>query len=154
MVDEHYKIRQRTSQYFGARLITQEWVQPGEAQHRLFRAASDVKDAKGHTLVTAYAVLRPDGQWSLLAVNKDHENAQPLHIVFNDADGKTTSRFTGPVTMITFGKNQYTWHPNRKKGYADPDGPAASSTIQGTANTVYTLPPASVTVLRGKIAAE
>ncbi|HTZ48805.1 MAG TPA: discoidin domain-containing protein [Verrucomicrobiae bacterium] len=154
MVDEHYKIRQRTSQYFGAQLITQEWVQAGEAEHRLFRAASDVKDAKGHTLVTAYAVLRPDGQWSLLVINKDHENAQPVHVVFNDSDGKTASRFAGPVTMITFGKNQYTWHPNRKKGYADPDGPAASSTIQATGNTIYTLPPASVTVLRGKIAVE
>ena len=154
MVDEHYKIRQRTSQYFAAQLITQEWVQPGEAEHRLFRAGSDVKDSKGHTLVTAYAVLRPDGQWSLLVVNKDHENAQPVQIVFNDTEGKTASRFAGPVTMITFGKNQYTWHPNRKKGYADPDGPAVGSTIQGTANTVYTLPPASVTVLRGRIATE
>jgi hypothetical protein len=55
--------------------------------------------------------------------------------------------------MITFGKNQYVWHPNRKQGYADPDGPAATSTIQGTADTVYALPPASVTVLRGKIGA-
>jgi hypothetical protein len=154
MVDEHYKIRQRTSQYFGAQLITQEWVQPGDAEHRLFRAGSDLKDSKGHTLVTAYAVWRPDGQWSLMVINKDHENAQPLHIVFQDADTKATSRFAGPVTMITFGRNQYTWHPNRKKGYADPDGPAASSTIQAAPNTVYNLPPASVTVLRGKIAAE
>jgi len=42
---------------------------------------------------------------------------------------------------------------DRKQGYADPDGPAATSTIQGVADTIYTLPPASLTVLRGKIAA-
>jgi hypothetical protein len=55
--------------------------------------------------------------------------------------------------MITFGKSQYVWHANRKQGYADPDGPAVTSTIQGVADTIYTLPPASLTVLRGKIVA-
>jgi hypothetical protein len=151
MVDKDYKIRQRTSQYFAAQLITQEWVQPKDAEHRLFPAASDIKDAAGHVLVTAYAVLRPDGQWSLLVVNKDHDNAHPVRITFNDADTSTDHSFSGPVTMITFGKTQYQWHPNRKLGYADPDGPAATSTIPGTANATYTLPPASVTVLRGNI---
>jgi hypothetical protein len=53
--------------------------------------------------------------------------------------------------MITFGKTQYQWHPNRKEGYADPDGPAATSIVQGGADAVYTLPAASLTVIRGKI---
>lgn len=150
MVNGEYEIRQRTSQYFAAQLITQEWVESLDAQHELFRAASDIKDGQGHMLVTAYAVLRPDGQWSLLIVNKDHENAHPVHIAF-DRNVKGEESLVGPVTMITFGKTQYTWHPNRKQGYADPDGPAATSTIQGNAGTVYTLPAASVTVLRGRI---
>jgi hypothetical protein len=149
MVDKDYKIRQRTSQYFAAQLITQEWVQPKDAEHRLFPAVSDIKDAAGHVLVTAYAVLRPDGQWSLLVINKDHDNAHPVRITFNYADTSTERSFTGPVRMITFGKTQYQWHPNRKQGYADPDGPAATSTIPATANMIYSLPPASVTVLRG-----
>lgn len=151
MVDKNYEIGQRTSQYFAAQMLTQEWVQPKDAEHRLFRAASDIKDAQGHVLVTAYAVERPDGQWSLLLINKDHDHAHPVHIVF-DSDKQSARVFNGPVTMITFGSAQYTWHPNRKQGYADPDGPAATSTIQGATDTVYTLPEASVTVLRGKIA--
>ena len=153
MVDKNYEIRQRTSQYFAAQLITQEWVQPQDADHLLFRAVSDIRDAQGHVLVTAYAVLRPDGQWALLAINKDYGNPHPVHIVFSDAEEKTNDTFVGPVTMITFGKTQYTWHSNRKQGYADPDGPAATSTIQGNWETIYTLPPASVTVLRGKTGA-
>jgi len=155
MVDKNYSIdlRRKTSQYFAAQLITQEWVQPEDAEHRLFRAVSDIKDAAGHVLVTAYAALRPDGQWSLLVINKDHDNAHGVHIVFNDADAKTDHTFTGPVSIITFGKNQYQWHPNRKQGYADPDGPAVTSKIQATADSIYSLPPASVTVFRGKIVA-
>lgn len=151
MVDKNYEIQRKTSQYFAAQLITQEWVQPKDAEHLLFRAASDLRDSEGHVLVTAYPVLRPDGQWSLLVINKDHDNEHPVRIQFHDDDAKDKLAFTGPVTMITFGKTQYLWHPNRKQGYADPDGPAATSTIQGTANTIYALPPASVTVLRGKI---
>jgi hypothetical protein len=150
MVDQNYEIRQRTSQYFAAQLITQEWVQPKDADHLLFRAGSDLKDAKGHVLVTAYAVLRPDGQWAVLAMNKDYDNAHPVHVIFSNAEDTTNDTFVGPVTMITFGKTQYKWHPNRKQGYADPDGPAATSMMEGGASTMYTLPPASVTVLRGK----
>ena len=51
--------------------------------------------------------------------------------------------------MITFGKAQYQWHAARKKGYADPDGPPATSQLTGGENA-YNLPAASVTVLRGK----
>ena len=59
--------------------------------------------------------------------------------------------FAGPVTMITFGKAQYQWHAARKKGYADPDGPPATSQLSGEENALYELPAASVTVLRGKL---
>jgi hypothetical protein len=53
--------------------------------------------------------------------------------------------------MITFGKEQYQWHPSRKKGYADPDGPLKTSDLKGEEGTQYMLPPASVTVLRGEV---
>jgi len=151
MVDKNYEIRQKTSQYFAAQLLTQEWVQPINQEHRMFRAGSDIKDAAGHILVTAYAVLRPDAQWSLLVINKDYENAHPVSIAFEDSDSTTSRSYSGPVTMITFGKTQYLWHPNRKQGYADPDGPPVTSVVSGAPNTIYTLPPASVTVLRGKV---
>lgn len=55
-----------TPQYLATQVITKEWVQPVDAMHKLFRVASDVKDADGHILVTAYAVERPDGQWSVM----------------------------------------------------------------------------------------
>ncbi len=152
MTDEHYEITTPTSQYFAAQLLTEEWVQPKDAEHRLFRATGDIKDSDGHVLVTAYAVLRPDAQWSVLLINKDHEHDHPVRIVFDDREAKKESAFAGPITMISFGKNQYQWHPARRNGYADPDGPAASSTIEGGENTIYTLPSASVTVLRGTIA--
>jgi F5/8 type C domain len=150
MTDEQYQITTRTSQFYATQLLTQEWVQPNDAEHKLFRASSDVKDSKGHVLVTAYAVERPDGQWSLLLINKDHDHAHQVRIVFQDADSNRENSFSGPVTMISFGKAQYQWHADRKRGHADPDNPPVTSTISGGENTPYTLPAASLTILRGK----
>lgn len=121
--------------------------------HKVFPAASEIRDGAGHTLVTSYAVLRPDGQWSLLIINKDQENPYTVNVSFEDAQKKTASTFAGTVSVTTFGKAQYAWHPDRNGGIADPDGPAAKSTVNAGAATQFTLPAASVTVLRGTLAA-
>ena len=153
MVDEHYQIQQKTSQFFAAQLITQEWAEPKDAEHRLYSASSDVKDSNGHLLVTAYPLQRPDGQWSLMLINKDHDHPHQVRIVFHDAGSNRDTFFLGPVAMITFGKAQYQWHAARKKGYAGPDGPPATSQVTGGENAQYNLPAASVTVLRGRLTA-
>jgi len=111
-------------------------------------------DGAGHNLVTAYAALRPDGQRSLMVVNKDQENSHEVSIAFDGAKTGTGTaiEFAGQVDVITFGAVQYQWHASTSGRHADPDGPSARSTVNATAATKFTLPAASVTVLRGKIA--
>jgi hypothetical protein len=150
ITDKSYQIRHRISQYFAAQMLTQEWAQAKDAAHKLFAASSDIKDANGHVLVTAYAVLRPDGQWSLMLINKDYDHPHAVRIVFQDDKG-THGGFAGAVTMLTFGKAQYQWHSARREGYADPDGPSVKSTVTGGADVLYTLPPASLNVIRGQV---
>lgn len=150
MVDKDYQIKTPTSQYFATKLLTQEWAEPKDAEHQLYVATTDVKDAEGHTLVTAYPLQRPDGQWSVMLINKDYDASHQVRIVFQDKVGQRTLR--GPVTVITFGKAQYHWHPGRKNGYADPDGPPVTSTITGAEKTMYSLPPASLNIVRGNLA--
>jgi hypothetical protein len=151
-VDSSYQIRQPTSQYFASQLLTQEWVQPGNGEHRVFPAVSDVVDPAGHVLVTAYALERPDGQWSLLVVNKDQENAHPVRIAFRDGATAAERSFTGSATVTTFGAAQYQWHAKGRDGHADPDGPAARSTVVAGRETVFDLPKASISVIRGRVA--
>ena len=150
-INDKYEIRQPTSQYFAARMITQQWAQPVDAKHTMFPAGSDVKDPAGNTLVTAYALKRPDGQWSLLVINKDYDHPHRVRIAFRSESAQAEREFSGPVTVITFGKAQYQWHPDRKQGYADPDGPPVESTVQGGAHALYTLPAVSLNVVRGRI---
>jgi F5/8 type C domain len=149
-VDKDFQIKQLTSQYFASQLITQEWVQPGSGIHKVFPATSDIADPAGHALVTAYAVLRPDSQWALMVVNKDQQNSHSIRINFQDGDA--AHHFAGSVDMITFGSEQYQWHPSPTGGSADPDGPTARSKITAAAQTTYTLPKASVVILRGSVA--
>jgi F5/8 type C domain len=152
MTDANYRIRQRTSQFFAAQMITQEWVEPKDEEHRLFAASSEVKDAKGNVLVTAYPVLRPDGQWSVMTINKDYDHPHSVRIVFHDEAAKANRQFAGSVEMITFGKAQYQWHLAGRNGYADPDGPPEPETIRASADGMYTLPAASLSILRGRLA--
>jgi F5/8 type C domain len=148
--DHNYVIKQPTSQFFAAQMLTQQWAQPVDQEHRLFKGESDIKDGEGHPLVTVYPVLRPDGQWSLMLINKDYDHAHTVRVVFHDEDANRNRSFAGPITMITFGKEQYVWHPALRDGYPDPDGPPVQSTLAaGTEG--FTLPPASITVLRGMV---
>jgi len=85
-----------------------------------------------------------------MLLNKDPSNAHSVKIEFADAESKKVAHFAGPVTMVTFGAEQYVWHSQGSKSHADPDGPAATSTVNASSGT-FNLPRASVTVLRGKI---
>jgi hypothetical protein len=149
--DANLQAEQPLSQYFASQMINLDWVQPGDGAHRLFHATSDIQDAAGHVLVTAYAALRPDGQWSLLIVNKDQENGHTVRIAFDGLKPGGEGRFDGPMKMTTFGSAQYQWHPGTMTGKADPDGPPAHSTIAASPATQYELPAASITVLTGSV---
>lgn len=149
--DNNYHVKQVTAQYFAARLLTQEWAEPVDRTHQVYRSKSDVKDGKGNVLVTSYALLRPDGQWALLLVNKDRTGAHPVEISFHDVAADEDHFFGGSVVQVSFGADNYTWHPNGANGYASPDGPMVRSVQPGGQGTQYLLPATSITVLRGKI---
>ncbi|MGC1265531.1 MAG: discoidin domain-containing protein [Candidatus Acidiferrum sp.] len=151
VADDKLDVSQHTAQYFASQMINLEWVKHGAGVHQLFPAESDIKDDARHALVTAYAVKKPDGEWSLMLVNKDPSNAHTVKIEFADATTNRAQQFSGQVTRVTFGADQYVWHPEGAKSHADPDGPPAASTLNAQPGGSFTLPRASITILRGKI---
>ena len=151
MIDANYNVVGYPPQYLAAQVISKEWVQPIDAPHKQFKASSDVNDAAGNVMVTAYALERPDGKWSVMLVNRDQSNDHAVKISFANAAGKHERHFSGQLDRITFGSDEYQWHREGAGGHADPDGPPAKSTVQGSADALYQLPKASITVLRGQI---
>jgi hypothetical protein len=176
-LDANYQIQQPLSQFFASQLINVEWVQPGSGAHQMFPAKGDIDDGAGHALVTAYALKRPDGLWSLMVVNRDQQNAHRVRIVFQggtdkDQTGRQSNSFIGSVDISTFGKDQYQWHPASTRfiphaeqsgeyavvanteGTADPDGPIVHSKQAVGKDASYDLPAASIVVIRGRIGSQ
>jgi hypothetical protein len=168
-VDANYQVQQPLAQFFASQLINLEWVQPDGEEHESFAAKSDVDDGGGHVLVTAYALHRPDGQWSLMMVNRDQQNAHRVHISFQGEGDPSARWFSGKVDIATFGKDQYQWHPAdtqfvahaehagefsvvaNTKGIAEPDGPIVHTHPIVGQDTGYDLPSASIVVIRGNV---
>ncbi|HEX5236266.1 MAG TPA: discoidin domain-containing protein [Silvibacterium sp.] len=166
-VGDNYQIEQPLSQFFASQMINREWL-AGSGMHTLYPAATDIEDGAGHHLVTAYAVLRPDGQWSVMLVNKDQHAGHKLKVVFQKDSGGVS--FVGPVHEAIFGSGQYHWCPAHRDfdahlplaldnaadiyagGNAAPDGPIVEHDITAGAETQFEVPAASIVVLRGPIA--
>ena len=169
-IDDNNHVRYYPPQYLGAQVITKEWAQPVDKIHKLYKVTSDVKDPNGNILVTAYALERPDGQWSVMLVNRDPDEEHSVKVAF--ADGGRNRCFTGTVDRIVFGAAEYVFHPDPVPpgaappagrgggrgrgaitGHPDPDGPPSKSTVAARGpDTMYQLPKASIIVLRGKLA--
>ena len=149
--DETYEIKGYTSTYFAAHMINLEWVQHRAGIHEMFLSSSDITDADGNLLVTSYAVRRPDGTWSLMLVNRDETHPHTVRVVFQDSQSKRTASFSGPVTFVSFGSEQYVWINDGPNSHPDPDHPPVATLLQGPPST-FTLPKASITVLRGRVA--
>jgi len=84
-----------------------------------------------------------------MLVNRGESDSHTVRVVFNN--GKRRRSFSGPVTLTTFGSDQYVWHDDEANSHADPDGPPVGYIIIAGAETTFTLPKASITVLRGRL---
>src|ERR1700749_4157547 len=119
--DDQYTIKGYTSFYFAAQLINNEWVLHRSGTHKMFQSSLGVKDTEGNQLVTSYAVLRPDGNWSIMLVNRDENSPHTINVSFDKVEhdmhvfkshGMSTfddstitypsAAFTGAVNVTTF----------------------------------------------------
>jgi hypothetical protein len=150
LLDRDGKFIGYTAFYHASRMINNEWATHRTGTHHLHSVDVGIEDAAGNALVTGYAVHRPDGQWALLLINKDKDNAHSVRVAFEDS-GKT-GHFSGKMHMVTYGSEQYVWHGADASAHGDPNLPPLESSMEASAQTVFTLPKASVMVLRGEIA--
>jgi len=151
VANEKLEIKQYTAQYFASQVLNRDWVEHGRGTHQLFPATADLEDEVGNNLITAYGVKRPDGEWSLLIINKDPSNAHDVTIGFENGGKETAAQLSGTVKVVTFGAAEYVWHPSGAASFADPDGPPKERTVEWKSGQTAPLPRASITVLTGKV---
>ena len=148
--DRNANVIAYTAFYHASRMINYEWVTHRSGIHHLYSVEIGIEDSAGNALVTSYAVRRPDGQWALLLINKDRDHSHPVRVTFESSGA--AGHFSGAVRMVTYGSEQYVWHGADATAHADPNLPPVVSSVDASAQTVFTLPKASVTVLSGKVA--
>jgi hypothetical protein len=146
VADRKGNIRARGAQFWAGRMLMQQWFAPGDAPHELYSASTNLL-RHGFPLMTAYALKRPDGAWSIMLVNKD-QRAHSVGVRFGT--GPPASGFHGSVTRVTFGSAQYVWRLRGVLSLPNPDLPPATTTSPGGDSATYTIPAQSITVLRGK----
>jgi hypothetical protein len=150
-MDDNGNIGHRFATYFGARLLTQEWLQPGDEVHEIYPATSNVRNAEGEELITAYAVHRPDGLWSVLLVNKDPRRAYDASVVF--ANAKDSGEFAGPIDIHQYSRRQYVLSSSPGNPYPIKADDPEHSVVQAASRNQkqISLLPYSLTVIRGAL---
>jgi hypothetical protein len=119
----------------------------------VYAASSDVKDETGNALITAYALRRPDGLWSVLLINKSPKKSFGLQLAFrHDADREV--RMAPPIDVYQYSEAQYLLGGPAKDPYPirarEPSHKIINSRRSGDPQIV--LPPYSMTIVRGKVA--
>ena len=146
------RIAERTATYWSARLLTQEWVKPGSEPHEIYPAESNVRDAQGNALITAYAVHRPDGLWSVLLINKDPKRAYQASVFIRSLSERATVNFNGPIDLYQFSSRQYALGGTALTPYPKKSQPPQHTVINpGSKPLQVSLPPYSLTVVRGAV---
>jgi hypothetical protein len=143
-------ISYRMPTYYGARLLTHEWTQPGKDMHELYLATVDESESQAKTLVAAFPVLRPDRLWALMLLNKDSSNARTVEVRFHNEANGSESEFEGPIELYQYSRKEYELSGNKEGSYPIRDEPPAHWTQPGSTGLVIQLPAYSMTIIRGK----
>jgi hypothetical protein len=149
LMDEDGDIRQTFATYFGAQLMTQEWTMPSGGVHEIYPSVSNLRNKEGEQLVTAYAVHRPDGLWSLMLINKDPNQSYKVRVNFRNESNKRTSTFNGAVDVYQFSGAQYELNNDGDNPQPIKAEPPQHSVVESVKESSIELPAYSLTVIRG-----
>jgi hypothetical protein len=152
LMDDDGDITHRFATYFGARLLTGEWLQPGNEVHEIYPASSDARNSKGEELVTAYAVHRPDGLWSVLMINKDPQRSFETNVIFRKTSSGSSGGFDGRLDVYQYSGQQYLLGGPAKNPYPVKADEPEHGMIEASRPRPMqiSLPPYSLTVIRGR----
>ncbi len=142
-------VKSRLATYWGARLLTHEWVQAGDMLHEIYPAVSDVLNEKGDQLVSAYAVRRPDGLWSLMLINRDPGRTFQTTVNFRDTLTGSDRYFQGPLDLYQYSGKQYKLDSVLQR--PTKNDPPEHRVVDAGKTTPFQLLPFSITILRGSI---
>jgi hypothetical protein len=121
--------------FHAMRLVAREWLDPNGGQHTVLPV--HLLGIKEPSLVSAFAVKRPDGSRSLLVINKDPK--KPVNVSLSGLS-KSPHRFT------SYSCSEYAWQADGSQGH--PSRNLAASTRSIPWDHSVSIPPWSIAVIR------
>jgi len=143
LATDRREIRNPVAAFHALHLITHEWLELGAAQHRMY-AATPFTAGSPDSLLSAFAVKRPDGKWSVLLVNRDAARSRSVRLRF--AGDSSAVGLVGLHDEWIFSRAQYRWNPDGENGYPGPNRPPRH---RRTRDDSLLLPPYALAVVRG-----
>ncbi|HEY6119664.1 MAG TPA: discoidin domain-containing protein [Pyrinomonadaceae bacterium] len=146
-MDQQGDITSHFATYYGAQLLAREWLLKEGGWHEMYRTSVRPREKKTKTVVSSYAVYRPDGLWSLLLVNKDPQNEYRVHLRFR-VETKGLQTLKGDLDFYQFSSKNYQLSDDRDKPVVIKSDPPEHSVLSSHAGT-FLAPSYSMTVIRG-----
>jgi hypothetical protein len=138
-------VKWRLPAYYGAQLMMEEWAGAPGGQHDVFQAAVPME--AGHE-VAGFPVRRPDGKWAVMLLNKSDEREHQVRLEFTGLSGGLLE-WQGPLEIRQYSPKQYAWYVAGSAGHPVRSEPPEALRLEAGTPAVITLPPMSLTVVRG-----
>lgn len=132
-----------TPTFWAMRLLTRQWLVPGDGAHWLYPASLDGLGSEARRYVTAWPVLRPDGLISVMLINRSAKEPFPVRLALAAARGEPRP-YAGSWDGAQYGSSDYRWEPAGSNGHPILDRPPQR--ISGRGGEIV-LPPYSITVV-------
>jgi hypothetical protein len=134
--------------YYAERMMMQDWGAPADQPHQLYATHSQMTDAKGRPMVTAYPLKAADGHWTVMLINRDEGRAHRMRVVFRGRGGEQAFGAGGALSVVQYSSAQYVWLDRGEGSHPVRDVPPTRYEIKGGHAVV--LPRMSLTVVRGE----
>jgi len=150
LANEDGRAAHRMPAYWATRMLARAWADSNGGMHELcrVRVTDDLPPNRFGPLLSAYALERPDGRWSLLLVNRDPARAWSVAPRVLQANGEARP-LGGPLELWQYSPAQYRWHDAGGRGHPSRDLPPSHRVTEG-GGAQLALPPYSISVLVGR----
>jgi hypothetical protein len=141
-MDTRGNIKYPYAPYYGARLLTQDWLSTN-GSHNLYPVVVSAPR------VTAYAVLRPDGLWSVLLINKDPLQSYRAQLRFQGSG--SIKSLASSLELFQYSSAQYVLNNDKSNPTPIKNDPPSYTKLDADNASSIELPAYSLTVVRGKL---
>jgi hypothetical protein len=144
--DGRGRIKWHMPAFYGVQMVAKEWAGAPRELHSLYTAAISGEGAD--QTAAAYPVRRPDGLWALILLNKSGDKTQTVRVRFEGLPAGSLD-WHGPLDVFQYSPRQYAWQENGSAGHPLHSRPPETGKLPVSALPEITLPPMSLTVVRG-----